>query len=518
MADAPLICVRNLSARAAGTTILRDIRLDIRAGEILALFGPSGAGKTTIAAALADDLPPGIEISGEIRRTPGIRVGYLPQHAASTLNPARRVGAALGELVSRRHRRDGGGRLRPGDRRTQIARVLAAAAFDVDDRDLDRISRKFPFEFSGGERARLALAQVLACRPDVLVVDEPTVGLDSLSRAALLTGLSGLRDAGTAVVLVTHDAFAVDRVGDRTLFVHGGRLSASGSVCPGSARARPVDERPRTDPVVRIRDLSVGRRGSPVLRRVDLDLHPGEQFGLVGVSGAGKTTLARCIAGLTRPATGEIVAWDERLPVLRRRSRRQIAGIQYVWQESAGSFDARRSVLDQVAATAVRLCGLSRADARAAAVAVLADLEIDAVQAARPPAGLSGGQLQRAALARALLARPRLLLCDEVTTALDKPTAQRILDHLDVYRRNTGATVVSISHDLRGQLDRCDRIAVLDRGTIVEVGTPAELTERPRTELLSRLVHADAVEVAERLPAGEPLGCRCPQHQLERNR
>ncbi|GGK91973.1 ABC transporter ATP-binding protein [Nocardia jinanensis] len=500
--------MRELGARANGAVILRDIGFGIAPGEILALFGPSGAGKTTIATALAGTAGPGIELSGAIHRAPGVRVGYLPQHAASTLNPARRIGAALGELVALHTRRAAGGRLRAGERRARIARVLAAAAFELDDRDLTRALRRYPFEFSGGERARLALAQVLTGAPDVLVVDEPTVGLDSLARATLLDGLRGLRAAGTAVVLITHDSFAVERVADRILFVRDGRLDPAGSIESAPAHPRPVATPAVTGPAVEIRDLTVRHRGRPVLDRVDLDLYPGEHIGLVGLSGAGKTTLARCIAGLTRPDAGEIVAWGERLPELRRRSRRRLADIQYVWQESAASFDPRRSVLDQVAATGTGLCGMTHTEARAAATDLLAGLGIDEAQAARPPAGLSGGQLQRAALARALLARPRVLLCDEVTTALDEPTARRILDRLDDYREHNGATLVSISHDLRGRLDRCDRIAVLDGARITEIGAPAELRERPRTEILARLVCAD----------GADLGDRFSQHQLERNR
>lgn len=508
MADRPLISVRGLGARAGGAVILRDIGFDIAAGQIVALFGPSGAGKTTLATALADAVGPGIELAGAVRRAPGVRVGYLPQHAASTLNPARRIGAALGELAGLQHRRAGGGRLRASQRRMRIARLLDAAAFDLDDRELDRALRKYPFEFSGGERVRLALAQVLAGRPDVLVVDEPTAGLDPLARAALLTGLSTARAAGTAVVLITHDSFAVERLADRVLFVRAGRLIADGAIPPDPYTPPVAAARAPAEPAVRVHGLTVGRRGRAVLDRVDLDLHSGEHFGLVGLSGAGKTTLARCIAGLTRPDDGEIVAWGERLPVLRRRSRRQLARIQYVWQESAASFDTRRSVLDQVAATGTGLCGMTRTAARSAALDLLTEFGLEEAQAGRPPAGLSGGQLQRAALARALLAGPRLLLCDEVTTALDEPTARRVLDRLDDYRAHSGATVLSISHDLRGRLARCDRVAVLDGARIAELGTPAQLFAGPRTEILSRLLRADGVD------PGRP-GSR---HHLERNR
>ncbi|MGW0178351.1 ABC transporter ATP-binding protein [Nocardia sp. NPDC003345] len=496
MSDDPLISVRQLGARAGDSVILREIDLDIAGGEVVALFGPSGAGKTTIAAALAAMDRPGIELTGEIRRADGVRIGYLPQYAASTLNPARRIGAALGELVALRQRRDRGARPGRAGRRARIAQVLAAAAFEIDDRELDRVLRRYPFEFSGGERARLALAQVLAWQPDVLVVDEPTVGLDGPARTALLAGLRGVRDGGGAVVLVTHDAFAVRQLADRTLFVRDGRLDAAGrpelATGPVPRRSTP----PATAPILRVRDLTVRRAGVPVLRDIDLDLHAGEWLGLVGVSGAGKTTLARCLAGLVRPSGGRITDGAESLPVLRRRSRPRIAAIQYIWQESAGSFDPRRPVLDQVAATGVRLRGMNRAEARAAALTVLAELEIGATQARRRPAELSGGQLQRAALARALLARPRVLLCDEVTTALDRRTAERILDHLDHYRRTRDAAVVCIGHDLAEQFTRADRIAFLDDGRLTRVGSPADLSDAPGGGTLARLLAAGGAGTA----------------------
>ncbi|MFE3542613.1 ABC transporter ATP-binding protein [Nocardia sp. NPDC059177] len=487
----PLISVRGLRV-TAGTAVLIDAAdLEIGAGEIVTLFGPSGAGKTTLATALAGIPVTGTTVTGQVRRRAAIRVGYLPQDAAATLNPARRIGTALGELARLRARRLGLPRPGRAQLRRRLAATLAAAAFDLDATDLDALARRYPFEFSGGERARLALAQVLTFDPDVLVMDEPTVGLDPIARATLLTGLTALRDTGTAVVLVTHDAAAVEQVGDRTLFVRDGRVHTTGDLpeVPAMGERAP---RPPATPVLRLREVSVTHRGAPTLHGIDLELHPGELLAMIGVSGAGKSTIGRCIAGLVTPAGGEIQLDAQRLPPLRRRGKAQIAAVQYVWQESAASFDPRRTVLDQVAATAIRLRGTDRGAATSQAITLLTELGIEETQARRYPAGLSGGQLQRAALARALGAQPRVLVCDEITTALDQPLAQRVLDHLDDYRHRHGAAILSISHDLRGQLDRADRVAVVDAGRIVDLGTPAELRSRPAGTIPAGLLAVDA--------------------------
>ncbi|MFF3574525.1 ABC transporter ATP-binding protein [Nocardia jiangxiensis] len=484
-----LVSLRRVRVCAGDAVLVDDIDLEVRAGEILTLFGPSGAGKTTIACVLAGIERPGITVSGEVRHGDAEpRIGLLPQHAAATLNPARRIGAALGELAQLHHVRPGRWRDRWEVRRKRVAQALSAAGFHAD--TAERIMRRFPHEFSGGERARLALAQVLACEPDVVVVDEPTVGLDPIARAALLSGLAALRRSGKAVVLITHDRVAAQQIGDRTEFVRDGRLATDEPAAPAapSQPARP----PAGETILRMRNVSVTLRNSAALHEVDLELRRGELVGVIGASGAGKTTIARCIAGLVRPSTGEICLDGEPIPVLRKRSRAQVAAVQYVWQESAASFDPRRTVLDQVAATAVRLRGLDRTSARGEAVEALSDLEITADQAARYPSGLSGGQLQRGALARALLARPRVLICDEITTALDHPLAQRILDHLEQRRRDTGTTVLLIGHDLVGQLNRTDRLAMVDDGRIVTTGTPQELLADPQSPVVGHLLAAEA--------------------------
>ncbi|TCJ96447.1 ABC transporter ATP-binding protein [Nocardia alba] len=494
----PLISVRALRVSAGRTVLVDDIDLDVHAGEIVTLFGPSGAGKTTIATAIAGVAVAGTVVEGSVAcRGPrdSVRIGYLPQHAASTLNPARRIGTALAELVRLRRHRLGAPRTDRATRRRHLADVLMAAAFNVPDEAIGAVLGKYPFEFSGGERARLALAQVLMSDPDVLIVDEPTVGLDPLARAALLTGLDRLRGLGKAVVLVTHDTVAVEQVSDRTLFVRAGRLHDSALPAP-PAQSPPRRATRSTSPVLSLRDIVVSQRRSRVLHGVDLELYRGELVAMIGVSGAGKSTIGRAIAGLVTPQGGRVMLGGEPLPPLRRRSRAHIAAVQYVWQESAASFDPRRTVLDQVAATAIRLRGLDRDTARHRARALLDDLGIDERQAGRYPAGLSGGQLQRAALARALGAEPEVLVCDEITTALDAPLTDRILEYLDAYRHRADAAILMITHDLRIPLDRADRIVTVDAGRVTEVDVSAD----PADPILSRFLAADEVGHQRAIP------------------
>jgi peptide/nickel transport system ATP-binding protein len=238
---------------------------------------------------------------------------------------------------------------------------------------------------------------------------------------------------------------------------------------------------------------SLHTRGrDPILQEVDLAVLPGGCVGVVGRSGSGKTTLARCLAGLHERYTGRITLAGHHLPVLRKRSAEQVSQVQYVWQEVRGSFDERRRVDEQVARTAQRLRGLDRGEACAEAVEVLARLGVSAMVAARPPSQLSGGELQRAALARALLARPNVLVCDEITTALDEHGTGLVVDLLNELK-DQGTALVWISHDLGLVAAVSDHVLVLDAGRVVEQGPPATVMTEPGAELTRRLVRAARV-------------------------
>jgi peptide/nickel transport system ATP-binding protein len=404
-------------------------------------------------------------------------VAYMPQHPGSALNPAPIRRAGLTELAKLHH---------PGAE--VVPEALRAAQLPADRATL----RRFPHQFSGGQRQRIALAQALTCRPKVLVLDEPSTGLDSITRLQLVGELKDLANAGLGILLLSHDLDLVRALADRVVVLSAGRVI--GDALPAATRPTiSATTRSTGEPLLQATNVSASLRTRvPILQGIDLAVPAGGCVGIVGRSGSGKTTLARCIAGLHERQTGRITLAGEDLPVLRKRSLDQNRRVQYVWQEVRGSFDERRLVDEQVARTAVRLRGLTPTAARAEAVAILARLGVSAMIAARPPSQLSGGELQRAALARALLARPDVLVCDEITTALDEHGTALVVELLTELKAQ-GTALVWISHDLGLVSAVSDHVLVLDAGRVVEQGPPATVMTEPSTELTQRLVRAALV-------------------------
>ncbi|MGY6651655.1 ABC transporter ATP-binding protein [Amycolatopsis sp. TRM77291] len=438
--------ISGLSARAGETVLLDDVSLSLEPGRVLVVLGASGTGKTTLGLAATGQTRPGITLSGsvvlagspllnrtasELRRARAGVVGHLPQQPSAVLDPVRRCGPVLAELAALRHH----GR----------AARLAAARTALAESGLEQaLWRRFPHQLSGGQQQRMALATTLVNRPRVLVLDEPTSGLDAANRAVLTARLAELSRAGTALLILTHDLTLARALDGDVAELRDHRLVPSPTL-PDPVRSDSPPPSP-SSPVLVVRGLTVRAGRRTLVEDFDLELGAGSRTTLTGVSGAGKTTLARALAGLTPPSAGTIEIDGVPLPRLaRRRTRAQLRAIQYVHQDSRASFDEFRDVLDQVADTARLLRGLSRADARLEATETLRCLGIDAAD--RRPGQLSGGQLQRCAVARALLAHPTVLICDEVTSALDAANRARLLDFLAAEATRHGTALLMISHE-----------------------------------------------------------------------
>ncbi|MFE5333030.1 ABC transporter ATP-binding protein [Embleya sp. NPDC056575] len=522
----PVAFVRELRVAVGGRAIVDGVDLTLRAGRITALVGPSGSGKTTTALALLGEFPPGARVTGEVRVAGGGAVGYVPQHPGAVLNPVRRVGVLLRDIARARART--GGR---GAHRAAVEEALRAARIEHP----EEVVRRFPHQLSGGQQQRVVVAQALLLGARVVIADEPTTGQDALTKQGVVARLAALAGEGIAVLLLSHDLDVVRRLADEVVLLAHGRPVAFGPTArvlpaPERVEVRPrgpaADDGPDPTTAVRleVRDLTTGypagvRRRATVLDRVSLSVAPGECLALVGRSGSGKTTLGRCLAGLHSGYRGRIRFDGTTLPrSLRARTTEQLAAVQYVFQDARSSFDEGRPVVDQVARTAVRLRGVHPDAARTRALDTLAELGLAAHVAERRPGGLSGGESQRAALARALLARPGVLVCDEITSGLDGAARAELLDLLARSRERSGLSLVFITHDLAAAARLADRIVVLDAGRPVEEGPAGRILTDPRHTFTRRLVRAagGAVSWGRGDDCGDPPGRDLPDPPADR--
>lgn len=484
-----LVSVADLTVASASSRILDAVEFTVREGEILGVMGASGSGKTTAALTLVGYLRPGLRLeSGTVRvdgrdpfdkrHTVDLRrhvVAYLGQDPATALNPARRLGAQLAEAV----------RLRGGVRGrdavlAEVRRLLA----DLGLPQRREFLRRYPHQVSGGQARRVAFAMAIAGGPRLLVLDEPTASLDTAA-AGDVRALIADRPADCATVLISHDAATVETLAGRVLtFAHGRVIDRPLS------RVEPVP-RPAGPPgptVLRVRGLSAKHDRVPVLTDVDLEVGAGDCVAVIGPSGSGKTTLARCLVGLHQRSAGTVVLDGTDLAPTHRDTAQRRA-IQLVAQDSAGALNPRETVLDALTRP---MRGTGVADR---ALALLDRVRLPATVATKRPTALSGGERQRVNLARALACDPRVLVCDEVTSALDADTGEAVLDLLAELRRTMGLAVVLVTHDQAEVARHAARVVVLDAGRVTDSGDVAVVLRRAASRLVST-VSADTSSVS----------------------
>ncbi|ANN21613.1 glutathione ABC transporter ATP-binding protein [Amycolatopsis orientalis] len=459
-----MVRISGLRLSAGDHEILAGVDLTIAEGEAVALAGPSGAGKTSLALAVLGHQRPGVrQTAGTVEVTGP--VGYLGQDPGSLLNPYARVASILRTAAGRRVPRDFAD--------TLLDRVALPAS----------LARRYPHQLSGGQQQRVALAVALARSPRLLVLDEPTTALDLLAKAEVLAEIRRLREDGVALLWITHDLATVRDQVDRVVMLDGGRVSGPETAMKGPFLAKFARKGPfmaragaQTE-VMRAEKLTAGYRGTPVLSEVDLSISPGECLAVLGVSGAGKSTLARCLAGLHRPTSGTVTLHDDPLaPDVRDREKHQKAAIALVAQNPAEALHPRQTVRTALTRPMRLLRGVkSRAEQDARVAELLQAVGLDSTMDRRLPGELSGGQRQRVALARALAAEPEVLICDEVTSALDTETQAEVISLLNGLRAELGLAVVLITHDAAVAVSTSDRLLVLHAGRSVLTAPTAEL-------------------------------------------
>ena len=574
-----------------GPAVVSGVSFAVRPGEVLGLVGESGSGKTTVALALLGHTRRGLAVTGgeirldgtdllrlkpgQLRRLRGAKVSYVPQDPAAALNPALRIGYQLREAL----------RVHPGatpEPQTRILEVMREARLDA----APDLLRRYPHQLSGGQQQRVGLAMAFACRPALIVLDEPTTGLDvSTQRHILDTMRSLCRGYGVAAVYVSHDLAVVSELVAEVAVMYAGRIVEAGPAsllfprplhpytrglldsvptpdgagrltgipgqqpAPGQrgpgctfaprcdlaldeCRAREPDPvmlsgrtvrcwraaEPTAGPPVRpplaaavaarpgaavlsLRGVCASYGSVPVLSAVDLEVPSGSCIAIVGESGSGKTTLARCIIGLHRNWTGEIALHGTPLAhSARHRPTLALKQIQCVFQNPYTSLNPRKTIGQIVAEPLQRFLGLPRGEQAGRVVAALDDVSLGSGFLDRYPDQLSGGERQRVAIARALVAEPELLVCDEVTSALDVSVQAVIVELLRAVTQRRHLAMLFITHNLALVRSVAQSAVVLRQGEIVEAGPAQQVLAHPASDYTARLM-ADVPRLA-RLEAG----------------
>ncbi|MFJ9629846.1 ABC transporter ATP-binding protein [Streptomyces sp. NPDC101175] len=473
-AQAPLVSVTGLEIRLPdGPVLLPETTARIHPGQITALMGASGSGKTTLLRALIGHLPRGAAVTGtldvlghaphrlpahELRTLRRTTVAYVGQDPGSALNPRMTVRRLVAELATD-----------PGEEK--VFGLLAECRLPVDTGIADRR----PTALSGGQQRRVALARALARTPRILLLDEPTAGLDAAVRAEIADLLRHLAAGrNLAVVIATHDPHLVETCADHTVRLTPRTTSAPRAAAGVSdAPTRPYDKLVGDRISARAIDAFFpdGRRRSPTLTNVSFTAAPGSAAAVIGPSGSGKTTLLRVLAGLHPAHTGQLALDGGPLaPRVRRRTQEQRRRVQLVPQNPLAALNPRHTVGRQLARPLRLFADLPRSARPERVAELLRQVGLPADCADRHPGELSGGQRQRVSIARALAADPDVLLCDEVTSALDADTATAVMDLLTRLRTEHRLTLVVVSHEHHLVARYTDTVHVLDAGRITDSG------------------------------------------------
>lgn len=513
------VVVDKLTITAGGTTLVDALSFTIQPGEVLALIGESGSGKTTTALALMGYARRGCSISGgsvrigdinvlsldarQLRALRGHTVTYIAQSAAASFDPSRML---LDQVVEPACLHGTLSRAEAERRAIALFRELALP-------EPETIGLRYPHQVSGGQLQRLMAAMALITDPEVVILDEPTTALDVTTQVEVLRAFRRVvRERRVTAVYVSHDLAVVAQMADHILVLRDGCMREVGAterllLAPQNdytksllAAARPAPraaaaEAADAEVLLRLRGLSVGygrgKQSVKILEGIDLELRRGQAIGVIGESGSGKTTLARAVAGLLPPSAGTMEFHGRELtPALAQRTKDELRRIQIVFQSADTALNPSHTIERILARPLQFYKGLKGAALRRRIDELLDLVKLPRTLADRLPNGLSGGQKQRVNLARALAAEPDLILCDEVTSALDTVVGAAVLDLIAELRRELGVSYLFISHDLHTVRSVCDEIVVMQHGRKLAQVARADYERGPHHPYYEQLARA----------------------------